>query len=102
MSPSLPPSVAKVLARTPPRLWGAYAVIVDVEEGGAKLMTRGELGPWLRANDLAELADEATARAARPTGLLLLLLGRDGPRFKALGGDVRRPGVPRGRTRPRT
>lgn len=98
---ALPPMVERVLRRTPVAHWRHYAVIVDSGEGGAQLMTRGELAPWLRAADLHELADEAAARAARPsTGLLLLTLTREGPRFHVLGGEQRRPGVPRGRTRP--
>ena len=95
-------TITRVLSKTPPHLWGAYALLVDGEEGGATLLSRGSLAPWLRSHDLGDLADEAAARAARPaTGLLLLILGGDGPRFKVFGGDVRRPGFPRGRVTPR-
>lgn len=100
---SLPPTVARVLERTPVHAWGWFAVLVDEVEGRpAKIFDRTGLAPWLRANDLSELADEAASRATRPsTGLLLLILGKEGPRFKTIDGERREPGVPRGRTRPR-
>ena len=95
-------TITRVLAKTPPHLWSSYALLVDEQEGGAKLMMRGELAPWLRSNDLGDLADEAAARAARPsTGILLLILGSDGPRFRVFGGELRAAGIPRGSVFPR-
>ncbi len=95
----LPPQVARVLERTPVERWGYLALLID-GEGGAQIMSRGELASWLRSNDLGDLADEAVARRVPPRGLLLLDLGRDGARFRVFGGERSRPGVPRGRTTP--
>jgi hypothetical protein len=96
----VPASIARVLSKTPRQAWGSFAVVVDDELGTVELRSRGELASWLRANDLPDLADEALARRVGDGGILLLTIGRDETRFRVLGGRVRAPGVPRGRTSP--
>lgn len=96
----LPAHVERVLRKTPLSRWAHLAVLLDGESGDAQVMSRGELASWLRANDLGDLASEATSRRVPPTCLLILALGSEGPRFRVLGAPPRAPGVPRGRTSP--
>lgn len=81
----LTPAIRRVLQRTPVAQWSAYSVLLDSEAGEMQLMTRGELAGWLRANDLPTLAAEAASRRVPFGGLLLLVLGSEGPRFHVLG-----------------
>ncbi len=80
----LRPEILRALRKTDPRRWSAYAMLLDPEDRSVRLMTRGELAAWLRANDLAGLADEAASRRVPQGAILALVLDSDGPRFRVL------------------
>lgn len=90
-----------IVQRTPLQRRSALAILADEESGDVCLMPRGEMVARLRAGDLGDLAHEAEVRRVPIGGLLVLFVGREGPRFLVVGGERRLHGVPRGRTRPR-
>lgn len=96
----VPAAITRVLGRTPRAQWPSLAVVADAETETVRLLTRGELASELRAGDLPDLANEATARRVPPGALLILYLGEHAPRFCVVGDERRAPGTPRGRTRP--
>lgn len=77
-------AIERVLMRTPIAQWSAFAILLDGEVNEARLMPRGELVQWLKANDLAKLAHEAGARKVPRGAVLVLSLSSEGPRFRVM------------------
>lgn len=77
----LSPAVARVLAKVHPDRWPLFALRLDSETGEIALQLRSELAAWLRANDLGELAEQATRRKVPRGSLLALILRDDGPHW---------------------
>lgn len=80
----LPAEIAATLKRMPASRWHMMALLLNGEDGSARLMSRGELTSWLRANDLGTLAHEAGARRVAPGAILALILRDAGPKFVVL------------------
>lgn len=74
----------RVLMRTPLKHWHRLALLVAGDDEG-RIMSRGDLAAWCRANDLPSLAAEAEGRRVPPGSMLALLVTDAGPIFRVLG-----------------
>jgi len=95
---AIPPTIVRVLERISREKWNSFVVVIDDEAATARLMGRGELAAVLTAGDVRDLASECLVRRVPPGALLVLHIGKEETRFHVVGGEPRRPGVPRGRT----